>query len=354
MRGIRFPHLRIWSPLKRTLPTAPWLAHLAGACVLAGVPACHAGDSEPRWGRLMSGLTAGLVSVWGSGADDVWAVGGDARDGQGPSVLRFDGSAWNRLSTGTSGDLWWVYGFAGGPVYLGGANGVILRFRSGAFELLPTPGTGTVYGIWGVAPDDLWATGGDGNSGGFAWRFDGATWRRATGFPAEVAARHGLFKAWGGGGDDVWFVGSDGVTLHFDGQRFVQVPSGTGRTLFTVHGGDALRVAVGGHASGVLLENRGPGWQEVTPRGARQMIGVHLRGQQGYAVGVDGEVLRRDRDGRWAVESTGLDMTEALHAVWVDPAGGAWAVGGRVLSSPLLDGVLIYKGARLPDTAYDR
>ena len=56
---------------------------------------------------MQSGLPGALTSVWGTAADDVWAVGSDPGDGSGPMVLNFDGQRWFQLETGHSGDLWW-------------------------------------------------------------------------------------------------------------------------------------------------------------------------------------------------------------------------------------------------------
>ena len=116
-------------------------------------------------------LDGALMSVWASAPDEVWAVGAD--DGEGSLVLRYDGQAWTRLATGTSGDLWWVFGFEGGPVFAGGDGGQILRYdgASETFESMTTPGAGTVYGIWGASPTEMWAVGGSsgGADGAFAW-----------------------------------------------------------------------------------------------------------------------------------------------------------------------------------------
>lgn len=131
--------------------------------------------------------------------------------------------------------------------------------------------------------------------------------------------------------------------LHYDGQRFEQIDSGTTRSLFTVHALGERAAAVGGFGTGILLESDGGAWRDVTPEGAVQMIGVCLTADGGgYAVGLDGTVMRRDDDG-WALERTALPVVDALHAVWVDPEGGVWAVGGQVLSFPLVEGVMIHR-----------
>src|SRR5690606_16900636 len=108
---------------------------------------------------------------WGTSDSDVWTVGGDMRDGTGPLVMHYDGAAWERVETGQSdGDLWWVFGFDGGPVFMGGGGGVILRHEGGTFTVMDTPTTDTVFGIWGASPDDMWAVGGTFDTNGFAWR----------------------------------------------------------------------------------------------------------------------------------------------------------------------------------------
>jgi hypothetical protein len=207
---------------------------------------------------------------------------------------------------------------------------------------METPGSATVYGIWGTSPADLWAVGGNVTEGAFAWRYDGAEWSEAEGFPPVLVRSASLFKVWGSAADDVWLVGTGGVILQYDGERLTQVVSGTTRDLFTVNGNGQRVVAVGGFGSGVIVENDGSGWQDVTPQGTPQVVGVWLGEDASYAVGVEGAVLQRE-DGAWKELQTGIRVPGALHSVWVDSAGGVWAVGGHVLSSPLVDGVIIHK-----------
>ncbi len=328
------------------------LAMLAAALLLA---AC---DDDPppeaEWQIVHEALPGALISVWGTSATDVWTVGGDPGDGTGPFVLHFDGEGWTRLATGTEGALWWVHGFEGGPVLVGGEGGHILRYAGGAFEAMETPGTATVFGIWGSSPDDVWAVGGTmAAGGGFVWRFDGSAWTEVA-IPAEAEMQN-IYKVWGTAADDVWLVGTGGLLMHWDGSEMAVLPSGTTRTIFTVHAlGDRV-AAVGGLGTGVILEpDPATGeWQDVTPELIQQMIGIWLTESGGFAVGVYGEILRRDEDG-WVKEDSGFALAESLHGVWVDPDGGVWAVGGNVLAYPLVQGILMHRGtSEVPGGSYD-
>ena len=318
------------------LISCPFLLFAAAAC--GGGSKGGAGD----WQVVMSHLPAGLTCIWGTSAMDVWAIGGDPQD-TGNTVKHFDGTRWKDMSTGSSGDLWWVYGFPGGSTFFGGANGLILRYKDGQFEAMDTPGDATVYGIWGTSENDLWAVGGNVGSGAFAWRFDGTSWSNVEGFPPVLVKSASLFKVWGASPDDVWMVGTEGTVLHYDGERITQVKSNTTNDLFTISGREGLATAVGGFLKGVILENDGNGWRDVAPEDTPQLTGVVVTADTAYAVGVEGAIEQRSSGGDWTPVKTGIKTSLALHTVWVDPQGGVWAVGGDVLSSPLKDGIIIHR-----------
>jgi hypothetical protein len=301
--------------------------------------------TPPAWQLALSELPGALISVWGSSASDVWAVGGDGGDG--PMVVQFDGERFVRHATGVSGDLWWVHGFPGGPIFMGGKDGLILRYQDGAFDVMTTPGMGTVFGLWGLSPDRMWAVGGAGQtpSGGFVWRYDGESWSEEATTPPDLDSTATLFKVWGPDESDVWLVGSGGLILHYDGSALSQVDSPTTRTLFTVHGDGARAIAVGGFGSGVIAENEGGAWTDVTPPDAPQMTGVCSRDGASYAAGIFGSVMRRDPGG-WVLEDTGLVLRDDFHGVFIDPEAGVWAVGGQVAAFPLVRGMLLYRGVQ--------
>jgi hypothetical protein len=324
--------------------------------VCAGLLAAACGDDSPampdadvgpaEWTVVHQNLSGSLMSVWGTSADDVWAVGGDPGDG--PMVIHWDGSTWTRLDTGSRGDLWWVHGFDGGPVYMGGKDGRIFRY-DGAFTLMPTPGVQTVFGIWGSSPSDVWAVGGreGGGGGAFAWRLDGDQWVDAAGFPAELADK-ALWKMWGSGADDAWMVGDGGTAVHWDGNGLEPVNLGGGESLFTVHYADGVYAAVGGFATALVFENGGSSWDRVDDGSFAGMVGVCLvDGGRGFAVGNFAAFLERT-DGVWS-EAEGPATSETLHAIWVDPDGGLWAVGGQVQVTPFVRGVLAYRGNDIPE-----
>lgn len=322
------------------------------AC-LAGCPADDSGEgANEEWAIVREGLPGALLSIWGTSSRDVWSVGADAADGSGPQVLHFDGDAWTHMPTGlASGDLWWVFGFEGGPIYMGGDGGVIVRLQDGTFTTMTTPGTNTVFGIWGASPDDLWAVGGASDAtGGFAWRLVGDEWIDEPSLPANVPVDAALWKIYGTAANDAWLVGSNGVALHWDGNALTPGTTGVGSSLFTVHEYEGHYTAVGGLATGIIVELDGDTWKNVTPDPAPMgLAGVTLgKDGTGVAVGSFGTVLTRKGDA-WALEDIGVPVAENLHGSWIDEEGGFWAVGGDTLTPPLTNGVMIHRGAVVPD-----
>lgn len=337
--------------------------HRAAECVARDYMCTEAGDEPTPTPTVRPGLPtlrvvterlpAALLSVAGTSATDVYAVGGDPGDGKGPLALHYDGSAWQRLETGASGALWWV---ADPPIegepYFAGDNGQVLRYRpaSRTFEALPTQRTETLFGIWGTDRSHIWAVGGDSSNPettGVLLFHDGTRWSvedLSALLPGGVPA---LFKVWGRNASDVYVVGFRGVMLHYDGTRWESLSSATTRALLTVHGNSSTVAAVGGAVSGVIVERAGNGaFADRTPASLAEMNGVYLREDGlGIAVGLEGATALRTPGG-WS-RGAFVDTAELLsfHAAWIDPSGGVWAVGGDLDS--LDAGVLAYGGPRV-------
>lgn len=316
-----------------------------------GCPQPYELEQPKQWTAVAQQAREALLAVGGRDEKDVFAVGADK--GHGPIVLHYDGSKWERLATGSRGDLWWVHAFADGPVFLAGAYATVLKYEGGTFTRMKTPGIGfqTVYGVWGSAPNDLYAVGSGAGRNGFVWHYDGETWTDLA-LPLDLPATDlgdtpGFFKVWGHNADDVWVVGGRGVVLRGNARDgFKQIPSGTEEPLFTVHGDGDDVVIVGGSNQGILLEDMGDSLSTELSE-VPFVQGVCMSDDEGYASGRDGTIFERTRDG-WAAIDTGLDLElESLHAVWIDPKGEVWAAGGDVISAGLGNGTLIHGGAAI-------
>jgi hypothetical protein len=104
-----------------------------------------------------------VKSVWGSSANDVWAVGYQAL------MIHWDGTGWS---------------------------------------LVHSPLTAANYGVWGSSSTDVWVV----TDSGALMHWDGATWSVVASGTTE-----GLAAIWGSGVDDVWVVGGTtdaGIILH--------------------------------------------------------------------------------------------------------------------------------------------
>lgn len=332
---------------------APLLVSLVVA--LAGCPE----EPEPDFEYVLEDLPGGLLSVHGTSASDVWVAGGADMRGAGlPTLMHYDGDSWTRRDLSsldlTGIDLWWVHAFAADDVMAGGEGGTVLRYDGSTFTRMTTPSTSAtqlVFGIWGASASDVWAVGGvTGGGTGFVWHFDGSAWSEVmlpAGHPGAA-----VFKVWGLSANDVWFCGLMGTLMHWDGSALSMVTSPTARALFTVHAIEGEVAVVGGEGTAMVLRGTDGVFSDVTPRDAEGIMPVRMNGVwltapgEGYAVGVYGDILRQ-REGVWAEEAALFDH---LHAVWVDPSGGVWAVGGNVVAEPLVEGVVVHRGNAISST----
>lgn len=331
--------------------------HRAPACVERDYM-CTQGEAlaSGRMRLIQEGLAGALLSITGSGPDDVYAVGADPDDGKGPLFLHYDGTAWQRLESGASGDLWWISLVQiDGSYFLCGDGGLVLSYApaTGVFTPYQTPGNERLYGIWGASADAVWAVGGDVgdlNHGGVVWRYDGVNWTAVDLSQLSAQGIPVLYKIWGRAADDIYAVGEQSFTLHYDGNAWTEVPNllqPTENALFTVNGNADITVASGGFfLDSVLLEGPAQGeFADRTPSGVPQLNGIYVTEEgAGASVGREGAVALR-REGVWSMVDSQLDTILDFHAVWIDPEGGIWAVGGD-LTSDFDDGMLAYSGRR--------
>ncbi|HEY0255490.1 MAG TPA: hypothetical protein VGC41_28370 [Kofleriaceae bacterium] len=305
------------------------------------VTACASDPPAISTSLVTEHQSGALLSAWGSSSSDVWTVGGGAL------VFHLKDGAWTPVDPQITGiDLWWVFGFAGGDVFMSGSGGTILRYHGGAIEKMATPAAdGIIFGMWGPTADDVWAVGRAGAQGAILWHYDGTTWTTVAP-PSELPPGAIAFKVHGQRSDDVWVACSGGGTLHWDGSAFTYSEIGDPASLFgivTIPGTAIASGDVTQLGAGALFENRGSGWQAASLQAPVAWRGLGAGANQVYAVGEEGLLAQRDDNGAWTLIKQTLTQ-QSFHAVWVDPDGGMWGVGGEFGSTPTRDGFLMYRG----------
>jgi hypothetical protein len=276
-----------------------------------------------------------IMSVWGSGPDDVWAAGGQVDRGL---VLHDDGSGWTAVDTGADSLLWWAYGFSATDVYAVGERGLILHYDGASWARVESGTDRTLYGVWGGSADDVWIVGGDPAVPGAAVVLRGShrSFRVSSDLPAAMAP-NAIFKAYGYGINDVILVGSGGSVLRWNGTAWRREETPTSQPLFSLWGRAPDDIyAVGGYGRGEVLHYDGASWSLASDPTSAGLSGVFTAPDHPtIAVGAFSYVLEIGTDGT-AVEPPmpGLDPLAGLHGVWGDGAGTTYAVGGDLFAYP--------------------
>jgi hypothetical protein len=287
------------------LPVAcPALGAFPADCWPAGTD-CATVTTPPK-------ANSALVSVWGSGPDDVWAVGpvlAGSPATVSATMLHWDGSIWSSAASGTTHPLWGVWGSGADDVWAVGDFGTVDHWNGTAWSASSAGLIDSLDAVWGSGADDVWAAG----ANGAIVHWDGTTWS----VPTSVSPQT-LYRLWGSGPTDVWAVGDAGTILHWDGTAWSASASGTSSALWGVWGSGSSDVyAVGNTAIGdaTILHWDGAAWSTVsTPA-------------DGYANTVSGS----GPDDVWVVGNSILHFDGATWSTVASPSTyfleGAWGTG---------------------------
>ncbi len=309
------------------------------------------------WQVVLQKLDGALLSIWGTSATDVYAVGGPhGNAGLKALVMHFDGAAWTRLDAGNTDTYWWAYGTGPKDVWMTGENGRISHWDGAAFKHYASGTTATIFGVWAASPTEAWAVGGtpeatSGQPNDVLLHFDGTTWSPS---PLPKTLGRTYFKVWGTGPEDVWVVGEAGTIWHRAGGAWTLAsdPPVAHGTLLTVHGCAPNDVyAVG---SRDVLHFDGATWKAEPVTLLNDVNGVSCGAGPGGAgakqvliVGFGG--LKQRHDGGGWQDDFGTPPYKDLHGAWIDPSGGLWGVGGDFIAQPqpnvTRDGVIAHYGA---------
>ncbi|MEA2746544.1 MAG: hypothetical protein QOI41_687, partial [Myxococcales bacterium] len=136
-----------------------------------------------------------LTAVWGSGKDDVWAVG------SGGTIVHYDGTAWSPSNSGMTNTFNAVWGSGPGDIYVVSGNSAILHgsgvgggpASAAMWTLLPAQidfGSSSIHAVWGSSASDV-------RIGGSSYSYsDPDTFESHTGDQFVATVGDGGAKSW--------------------------------------------------------------------------------------------------------------------------------------------------------------
>jgi hypothetical protein len=315
------------------------------SCALVGASACHGGSggagggetTPPAWQVVYDGTALGgsVQSVWGTGPDDVFVVGGPlGNSGFTAVAVHYDGSAWTRLAPGGPDSFWWVSGSGANDVWMVGENGRITHYDGASFRDLPRLTTATLWGVWAASATDAWSVGGTPEGGTSApndivLHWDGTSWTQDM-LPMPLG--RSLNKIWGTASTNLYAVGESGTIWHRKGTAWALEANPATSNLFTVFGCSATDVYAVGNTD-VLHSDGGGTWTRVNVNVDNGANGVTCNPGGAVLVVGFGGLKERLVDGQWVNDFTIMPYGD-LHGSWADGQGAFWAAGGDFSSSP--------------------
>jgi hypothetical protein len=244
-----------------------------------------------EWAEQVADTAQTLENVWGTGPEDIWAVG---RSG---IALHWDGTAWEKVATPVSSLLAGLWGDASDRFFAAGAGGALMAWNGASWSSVAAGTKKSLRAVFGRAQNDVWAVGAEGT----IVRFNGLGWGSAKvqGVPdaegVEQPITEELYAVWAASATDGWAVGANGRMLRWDGVQWNIVESEWTTALRGVYGlasNDVWAVGTAGH----ILHFNGEAWEKVDNASIATLYAIHGDGAgHVVAVGDLGTVLRLSR-----------------------------------------------------------
>jgi hypothetical protein len=253
-----------------------------------------------------------IYGVWGSAVNDIFVVG------QNGSLMRYNGTTWNLMTSGTTSTLRGIWGNDASNIFAVGMSGAIIRYNGTAWSTMSSGSTVSLYGIWGSGVADIYAAG----DSGTIIHWNGTTW----GSPMTTNTTRNLRGIWGSAANNIFAVGDNGTVVRYNGTNWGTAPmdSKTTQNLKAVWGFGANVYAVGDN--GTVIKYDGTGWALMTSNTTQNLKAVWGTAANNiYALGDNGTVMLYNGT-TWSAVASGT--TEQLWGLWGSGAANIMAVGG--------------------------
>lgn len=256
-----------------------------------------------------------LKAIWGSSANDVWAVGSVG------TVLHFDGKSWRLVDSGTNADLTAIWGRAANNVWAFADDGSAIQFDGVKWSAGSTPSTASCYKLRTASGRDatnLYV----GTAMGDLCKTNGSAWRSVSQNLFKDGS--GIASLWINPAGAGWLVGEKGQSAELPlGSESWQTKSSLGFTVSAMSNWqDQPRWAVGG-GSALWV---GQKWQTIPlPMGVGALSAVWSSSTDtAWAAAVGGGFLR------WNVtewKSVPSPNKQTVRSFWGSSESDIWAVG---------------------------
>jgi len=158
-------------------------------------------EVPPTWIEMDSPTEYNLYDVWGSGEDDVFAVGHEG------TIIHYDGTAWTEMASGENHYLGDIWGSSGSDIFVVGELGTILHYDGERWHPMESGTSKDLECVWGISGEDVYAGG-----YGTLLHYDGVTWS-----PVEIEPVSICRSIWGTAPDDIYVGCWDETIMHYDG-----------------------------------------------------------------------------------------------------------------------------------------
>lgn len=283
---------------------------------LLAVHGCKCSDDKPAAPPVPK-ITSTHQALWGSGPNDVWAVGPHG------AIAHYDGKTWTEKDPITTKSLVGVSGSGPDDVWAVGQDGITLHYDGKAWKVDDAGTEGRdLMSVWSVSKNEAWASGIDDNVGIMRHYHDGKEWEML-----HIGPANSLWRTYVSSPTDVWMAGAgdknEGFVLRGDGKKFDKVPF-EGKTLRAIFGSGPNDVWIAGY-DGAVNHWDGKAWTEAMNLPKAHWLNMFGFGPKDvWLVGFEGMIYHYD-GAKWSQVPSGTKVI--LWTVWGAAPNDVWVAG---------------------------
>jgi hypothetical protein len=283
-------------------------------------------------------------AVWGTSATNVYAVGVG-------TIAHWDGAQWSDLLTGPQVPIGFTDVWGSGPddVFVAGNTGALpspmYHWNGQGWLQLSTPPDFNVGALWGSGPNDVFGVGASFTTTPGVFHWDGSRWAKMS-----TPVPPGGQAIWGSGPSDVYVPAGVGRLLHWDGAVWSEKDTGSSIRITGLWGSGPRDVlAHGFDGSGpAMLRWDGVAWSQVSMSDRVNPYAHPPSSSTHYLWGTSADDVYAVDQGIW--RSSGTNWFSALEPGGLGPldshqVNALWAFGANDVFAMGLDGFIHWKGS---------